>query len=238
MRRSALLLLPLALVLSGCGGESSDQSASGDPASTESANAGSDELDPSMCQDPGFLEDNAEFCYGGGYVGAPANDGLEPVELGTPYELADFEDPDSRETMTVKSVECGLAELPGALSNMEWDGSDDSPRTLPAEADPGMTFCRVTATWQNTGKKPTVGWTDFENLVAADGTEYAEDEKAAEATQQLNECSPYLCSTINPNTPALDVVKIYQVPEGTQTASIRWPRATISSGPVVEFLLE
>lgn len=238
MRRSASLLLPLALVLSGCGGDEPDQSASSDSASTESANAGSGELDPTMCQDPAFLEDNAEFCYGGGYAGTPNDNGLEPVEMGTSYELVDFEDPDYRETMTVKSVECGLTELPGAAPNWEWDGSDSSPRTLPVEADPGMAFCRLTATWQNTGKKPMVGWTDFENLVTADGTEYAEDEKAREATQQLNECSPYSCSTINPNTPAFDVVKIYQVPEGTQPASVRWPRATISSGPVVEFLLE
>ncbi|SDY85141.1 hypothetical protein SAMN05661080_04807 [Modestobacter sp. DSM 44400] len=240
MRRTALFVLPVALALASCGGGGGDEQASANvPTSAEATSDSPDELDPTMCREPAFLEENTEFCLGGGYGESSGDSGLQTIELGTPYELTDFEDPASLETMTVNGVECDLTELPGGAPNPEWDGSDDVPRTIAAVADPGMTFCQVTATWQNTGKRPITGWTDFENLVTSDGTEYAEDATAEQATQYINEdCSPYVCDTINPGTPAFDVVKIYQVPMGTTPTGVQWPRSTINTGPEVLFLLE
>lgn len=237
MRRAALLSLPF-LLLTACGSEESDSVDQAAPLSPSEPAVG--ELDPTAClDDPEFLEENAEFCYGGGYVEPE----LETIEIGTAYELTDLEDPASRETMTVQGVECGLTELEDGASNPAWDGSDEISQTTSAAADPGMEFCRITGTWQNTGQKPIVGWNDFQNLVTEDGTEYAEDEKASEATQYINSygmpsgCSPYTCSTINPGSPAFDIVKIYQVPEGTEPVAVQWPNATLMGGPTVQFAL-
>ena len=209
--------------------------AASDPAAEELAA----EPDPTLCTEPDYAEENAEFCYGGGYAEAP----LEEIPLGTPFEYADPDEPGMAETMTVQGVECGLTELDGAASNPAWDGSDDIPRVIPASAEPGMEFCRITATWENSGKKPIIGWNDFENLVTADGIEYAEDTVAEEATSSINYeglsgCSPYLCSEINPGTPAFEVVKIYQVPTGTEPTAVQWPNATIASGPAVQFAVQ
>jgi hypothetical protein len=226
------------VTFTGCGG-SDDNSPEAGTAASSSAAAG--DLDSAQCTDPAFLVDNAEFCYGGGYVPA---DELDTIDLGSPYELVSLDDPESRETMTIRMAECGLTELENGAPNPAWDGSDDIPQTVTTTADSGMEFCRITASWQNTGKRPITGWTDFESLVTEDGTEYAEDTKAEQATQYINEygmpssCSPYLCSTINPGTPAFDVVKIYQVPAGTEPTAVRYPRATFDSGPVVQFALK
>ncbi len=215
MRRCAALLVPLALVLSGCG--SADRAGPGAPAGTEGTDAGSAVLDASKCRDAASREAAPESCYAA-YTPIQG----PRVALGTGIEVADLDDPAARETMTVASVECGLAELPGVTPG----------------ADPGMTFCRVTATWQNTGETPLAGWQDFDVLVAADGTEHPADEKAAQATELLDACSPSACGPFAPGTPAIEVVQIYQVPEGTQPTAVRWARPPVRSGSPVEFVVQ
>lgn len=233
--RIGLLLTPviLAVLLTGCGGGTTSGSMSSNTSSASSKPASWDCSEGSGLS----MKDWTEHCASA--AGAEGGAELTTISLGTPYELVAVDDPDQRETMTIKGVECGLSELADGAANPKWDGSDDIPKTITAEAEPGMEFCRITATFQVTGKKPVVGWTDFANLVAKDGTEYAEDEKASEATSTINyegmpsACSPTLCSTLNPGSAAFDVVKIYHVPAGTQPKAVQYPMETLMSGPEV-----
>lgn len=163
---------------------------------------------------------------------------LPEVSLGEPFEyIGEQNRHPTAETMTVRGVECGIKEVPEGLSNPDWDGSEEVPEDITLTADAGMEFCRIDATHQNTSQYPLIGWSDFENLVTEDGVNYAEDEKASEATMNRNECAPSLCSERNPGMPPMEVVKFYHVPERTVPAFVNYPTATIVSGPHVRFRL-
>jgi hypothetical protein len=243
------LVLPLAagLLLAGCGGETDSaapapaSSPSTSVASTATAEADGEAWTEEQCAEAS-MGDWTEHCSAAVAGVAEGGDGLETLPLGKAYEKVDYQSGAPSESMMVKGVRCGIAELAGAADNPKWDGGDTYPRTIDVQAGPGMEFCRVDATSSITGKSPVVGWSDFANLVTADGTEYAEDVVAEEATSTLNyegpsQCSPTLCDTRNPGTPALDVVKIYQVPTGTKPVGVQWPMETLLSGPEVLFEL-
>lgn len=62
MRRAVLLGLSL-LLLAGCGGDGDN---GGAEAAATSASPSAEELDATMCREPAFLEEQMEFCLGGG----------------------------------------------------------------------------------------------------------------------------------------------------------------------------
>jgi hypothetical protein len=166
-------------------------------------------------------------------AGRNAPEDLPVVPLNTPHQHEGA-------TTTVTGVDCGLTKIPDAASNPEWDGSEDLPEYIPAVAEPGMEFCRVEGTFEVSGKMPKTGWDDFGNLVMDDGTQFAEDELAREATSSVNRnlsgCAPYLCSTLNPGK-RINIVKVYQVPQGSRPVAVQFPIETLVDGPVVSFAL-
>jgi hypothetical protein len=115
-RTAATCLLMLALPLSACGGGSDNESA----AASDSSSAAASPTSTWDCSPSSQLsqEDWVKHCQGvdNSTAGATGST-LKTVKLGTPFEMADSNDPDSRQTITIKTAECDLTELPDGAPN-------------------------------------------------------------------------------------------------------------------------
>lgn len=133
MRRTSLLLLP-ALLLVGCAGE--DQAGEEVKAAPVTSEAVAEELDPTLClDDPEFLEQNAEFCYGGGYV---------TDEVPT----ADY---DSEGSVTTEDG--SFVEYPDGLK-VTLTGVEVADPEVFREQESGETPLVIVTKWENVGTEP------------------------------------------------------------------------------------
>lgn len=216
----AALTVPL-LGLAACGG--SDETAAPDEgeASIDCETATQDEW-TEHCMD--------EAPEDGGPVDEEQSGGA-PIPLGEPFEyqkVMSDDTPTSDWSVTLTEVECGLATIPEAEYNPDWDGSDDIPEYIDAKPDEGNDFCILHWDWENVGEVP--GQVDYP------GDMMLGDEQHARSDEDV-ERSGYATDTHLGDEYSLDVnpggtsktLAIYQVPAGVTMDAVWFPAESMVS---------
>jgi hypothetical protein len=104
--------------------------------------------------------------------------------------------------------------LKDAESNPDWDYETESEEYLDVKAPKGDTWCVLTISWKNVGKKPAEP-SQFGNLVTANDVEYEEVEESYRY-EIGNEATE-----VNPGK-SLTVVKLYAIPKGAKIKHVQW----------------
>ena len=132
---------------------------------------------------------------------------LQTVESGTSATL-------DGEQIKLTKFDCSRTVLKNALDNPDWDYITDSEQYIDAKAPKGDTWCVLTASWKNVGKKPAQP-SQFGNVVTVNDVEYEEVENSYEY-EIGNEATE-----VNPGK-SLQVVKLYAVPKGAKINYVQW----------------
>lgn len=164
----------------------------------------------------------------------PVYEEPDPKPFGEPFEFTSFyaDGPGTDWLITLEKVDCGLANVPRAELNPNYDYSapdtESNPHYSAVEPEPGNQFCILQWNWENVGTKP--GYPTHSGNIRVGDEEFAQTDDDASRSWTIMDTHLDITYTdiVNPRG-SMKTLDIYQIPEGEEPTAVWFPMATFVS---------